>query len=150
MDVRSSPYSQYSPQYNRELIERELLEAGIGYQFAGEQLGGRPKDPACYKNNAVPEGKVDYLHQVDYPAVMRMDFFQVGIQRLLETARENRTAVMCSEGNPAECHRHHLIGRYLITQGVTVLHILSDGQSIRDQQLPNLPDEPPAVQLPLF
>lgn len=36
VDVRSTPYLQYSPQYNRESVERELVEAGIEYMFAGE------------------------------------------------------------------------------------------------------------------
>lgn len=150
LDVRSSPYSQYSPQFDRKNIEASLKEAEIEYRFAGEYLGGRPKDPTCYKNQQVPDGKADYLHLVDYPAVMTKDFFQEGIQQLLEIAKNNRTAIMCSEGDPAKCHRHHLIGRYLTKQGVTVLHIRNDGLNVKDQQLPNLQEEPPATQLKLF
>ena len=123
VDVRSSPYSQYSPQFNRENIELTLQEAGIEYRFAGEYLGGRPKDPSCYKSSELPDGKVDYLHLVDYSIVMTKDFFQKGIQRLIELAQSSRTAIMCSEEDPARCHRHHLIGRYLTGKGITVLHI---------------------------
>jgi uncharacterized protein (DUF488 family) len=57
LDVRSSPYSQYSTQFYRENIEKTLQEAGIEYRFAGDYLGGRPKDPACYKNTETPESK---------------------------------------------------------------------------------------------
>ncbi len=148
VDVRSSPYSQYSPQFNRENIELTLQEAGIEYRFAGEYLGGRPKDPSCYKSSELPDGKVDYLHLVDYSIVMTKDFFQKGIQRLIELAQSSRTAIMCSEEDPARCHRHHLIGRYLTGKGITVLHIRGDGMCIKDQSLPNMPEE--SIQLKLF
>lgn len=150
VDVRSSPYSQYSPQFNREAFEQTVKQAGLEYKFAGEFLGGRPKDPTCYKNSQVPEGHVDFLHLVDYPVVMTKDFFLKGIQRLLQLAEKDRIAVMCSEEDPAQCHRHHMIGKYLVQQGLTVLHIRGDGNIIKDQFLPNIKEEPPAEQLSLF
>ena len=150
VDVRSSPYSQYVPQFNRETFEHTLSLSGIEYKYAGDFLGGRPKDPSCYKGGQIPEGKADYLHLVDYPAVMTKDFFQKGIERLLEIGREKRAAVLCSEEDPAQCHRHHLIGRYLVGQGIVVLHIRGDGKTVKDQLLPNLSNDPPAEQLSLF
>ena len=53
VDVRSAPYSRYSPQFNRELLAPSLEAEGIGYAFAGEYLGGRPKDPDCYREGVV-------------------------------------------------------------------------------------------------
>ncbi len=150
VDVRSSPYSQFVPQFNRENFEHTLHLTGIEYQYLGELLGGRPKDPSCYKNGQLPDGKADYLHLVDYPAVMAKDFFQKGIRQLLEFSSQKRAAVMCSEEDPAQCHRHHLIGRYLTQQGVPVVHIRGDGITVKDQLLPNLKEEPPAEQLSLF
>jgi uncharacterized protein (DUF488 family) len=131
-------------------ILNTLKEAGIGYRFAGNYLGGRPKDPTCYKAKEKPDGSADYLHLVDYPTVMTKDFFQKGILRLIELAIDYRVAIMCSEEDPAHCHRHHLIGKYLAEKGATVLHIRSDGLCVKDQQLPDLPEEPPATQLKLF
>jgi uncharacterized protein (DUF488 family) len=149
-DVRSSPYSQFCPQFNREDFAQKLSQAGIEYKYAGDYLGGRPKDPTCYKDGQIPEGHADYLHLVDYPVVMTKDFFQKGIKRLTKIAEQECLAVMCSEEDPAICHRHHLIGRYLTQQGFTVLHIRGDGNTVKDQVLPNLIDEPPAEQLSLF
>ena len=137
VDVRSSPYSQYSPQFNREAFQKTLQDAGITYKYAGDFLGGRPKDPTCYKDGQIPTGHADFLHLVDYPAVMTKDFFQRGIQRLLEIAQADKAAVMCSEEDPANCHRHHLIGRYLTKNGVAVLHIRHDGNLIKDSLLDN-------------
>jgi uncharacterized protein (DUF488 family) len=61
VDVRSTPYSRYSPQFNRDSLVSNLQDAGIAYGYAGEYLGGRPTDPTCYFAGRVPEGRADYL-----------------------------------------------------------------------------------------
>jgi uncharacterized protein (DUF488 family) len=147
VDVRSQPYSRYNPQYNRESFQHAMAYANIEYIFAGEYLGGRPSDPTCYKGGAMPDGKVDYLKQVDYAEVMQRDWYQRGIQRLLDIAAERLTAIMCSEEDPMKCHRHHLVTQTLLQQGVAVWHIRSDG---RVEQARLLPDKPEAQQLSLF
>lgn len=127
VDVRSLPYSQYTPQFNSENLKADLERAGIAYRFAGERLGGRPKDPACYKNGELPDGHADYLKLVDYAAVAERDWYRAGIARLVELAAARRVAVMCSEENPLQCHRHHLIAQSLIAGGIEVRHIRRDG-----------------------
>lgn len=150
VDVRSSPYSKFSTQFNRESIEQSLKLAGIDYKYAGEHLGGRPTDPSCYKNNQIPDGKADFLQLVDYPKMMTKDGFKKGIQRLLQISEQNQTAVMCSEADPAQCHRHHLIGKFLLQHGIDVLHIRGDGNIVKAQQIPDLNNEPPVEQLEMF
>src|SRR3989304_3669807 len=54
-DVRSTPYSQFTPQFNRELLQKELKIHNISYVFLGEELGARSDNPSCYVN-----GKVQY------------------------------------------------------------------------------------------
>lgn len=127
IDVRSMPYSQYTAQFNREALEQVLHLAGIKYKFAGEYLGGRPKDPACYKQGIVPEGNANYLELVDYPKVAKQAWYLRGIKRLIDIAQADRTAIMCSEENPEHCHRHHLITQTLLGQGMRVFHIRKDG-----------------------
>jgi uncharacterized protein (DUF488 family) len=60
---------------------------------------------------------------------MRRPWFVQGVNRLLELADEQTTAIMCSEENPAECHRHHLIAQFLMAEHpeVDVRHIRGDG-----------------------
>ena len=128
VDVRSVPYSQYTPQFNREAWERTLREAGIRYAFAGEYLGGRPTDPTCYRTGALPDGDADYLSLVDYDEVARRPWFQKGLARLVAIARESRTAIMCSEEDPDRCHRHHLIAQSLLRAGLAVTHIRKGGR----------------------
>jgi uncharacterized protein (DUF488 family) len=125
VDVRSMPYSQYSPQFNREDLQAALDRQGINYAYAGDFLGGRPTDPSCYKIGVVPDGKADYLSLVDYPAVARLPTYRRGLKRLLDLADESRTAIMCSEEDPNRCHRQHLIAQSLLEKGYRMLHIRS-------------------------
>ncbi|SRR5258706_8196029 len=146
VDVRSSPYSQYSPQFNRGDLELFIKNSGIEYKFAGEYLGGRPKDPSCYKNGQIPDRNADFLHLVDYPVVMTKDWFIRGLNRLVQIAQTEKVAIMCSEEDPAACHRHHLIGKALMQKGISVRHIRSDGNMVKAEQIPDLSNEPPAEQ----
>jgi uncharacterized protein (DUF488 family) len=127
VDVRSAPYSRYTPQFNRETLTQTLRGAGIEYAFAGEYLGGRPKDPACYFKGELPDGKANYLTLVNYAAVAEQPWYRKGVTRLLELARERPAAIMCSEEDPAHCHRHHLIAQTLLGEGVQVWHIRGSG-----------------------
>lgn len=127
VDVRTSPYSRYTPHFNDTALQPLLHQHGIEYVFAGNALGGRPSDPAYYIAGVVPEGKGNYLKLVDYPAIAQQDWFQRGVQRLLDIARTRATAIMCSEEDPQRCHRHHLIEGSLRAQGASVVHIRKDG-----------------------
>lgn len=162
VDVRSAPYSRYVPQFNRELIEPFLRDHGLEYRYAGETLGGRPKDESVYRDGALPaedHARSDYLDIVQYDAIMAREWYQRGITRLLQlmsqqAAQNEYVAVMCSEGNPRECHRHHLIARSLIDPAVRIIgtsldvaHILRDGSI---ERLHPLDFEAPPQQIALF
>jgi uncharacterized protein (DUF488 family) len=152
VDVRTAPYSRYNLHFNREILENALKDRSIEYAYAGKYLGGRPKDPACYKNHLLPNEGADYLHLVDYPEVMKRVWFQTGIQRLLELADEQTAAIMCSEENPGECHRHHLIASYLKTEfpEVEVWHIRGDGNVIRAGSILGTVNKTNVEQMTLF
>jgi len=152
VDVRTAPYSRYNPQFNRENLERALAEHGIQYVYAGKYLGGRPADPTCYKSGELPAAGADYLHEVDYDEMMKRSWFIQAVHRLLELANEQTTAIMCSEENPAQCHRHHLIAQYLMTEHpeADIRHIRGDGTVFGACSIRVSADEPLAEQLPLF
>lgn len=152
VDVRSAPYSRYNSQFNKDNLDSVLSQRGIHYAFAGQYLGGRPSDPSCYKSRMLPGEGADYLHEVDYPEVMKRDWFIKGIERLLELADEQTTAILCSEENPAECHRHHLIAKYIMATHpeVSVRHIRGDGRVFGAAAITESLDEPSAEQLPLL
>ncbi len=115
-DVRSSPYSRNFPQFNKETLKIKLKEDGIAYSFLGEELGGRPKDRALYRNGIA-----------DYEQMAKTPEFADGIKRVVEGSRRFRIALMCSESNPLDCHRCLLVGRALKRRGIGVGHVLQDG-----------------------
>lgn len=115
-DVRSSPYSQYNPQFNRDLLQKSLQEHGIAYVFVGQELGARRSERECYL-----EGRADYVLISQTPA------FKRGIERVTQGAAKMRLALMCAEKDPIDCHRCILVTPHLRQQGLQVLHVLSDG-----------------------
>ena len=115
-DVRSSPYSQYNPQFNRELLLRALHDHGISYVFLGEELGARRSERECYLNG-----------RADYKLISHAPGFKRGIERVMQGAKKMRVALMCSEKEPLDCHRCVLVSPHLREQGVNVLHILTNG-----------------------
>jgi uncharacterized protein (DUF488 family) len=116
-DVRTSPFSRYSPQFNREPLTRELRVNHVGYAFLGRELGGRPEGARFYDH----EGHVLYDRLAD------SELFEIGVARLVEGSTRHRVAMLCSEGDPLQCHRHLLIARVLASQDVAVTHIQTDG-----------------------
>jgi len=115
-DVRSTPYSRFNPQFNRERLQRALADAGIRYVFLGEQLGARSQDPTCY----------DADGRVSYARLAMTELFQRGLASL-RTGIEGRVALMCAEREPLDCHRTILIARALDRSGIPIGHILADG-----------------------
>lgn len=152
VDVRTTPYSRYTPEFNKENLESALARRGIRYVHAGKYLGGRPSDQDCYKSRQLPTDDADYLHEVDYTEIMIRPWFVQAVNRLLELAEEQTTAIMCSEENPAECHRHHLIARYLIDEHpeLVVQHIRGDGTVFSARSIRMSVDKPSSEQLPLL
>jgi uncharacterized protein (DUF488 family) len=119
VDVRSSPYSRYVPQANRQALTRTLEAAGIAYRWAGDRLGGKPG------------GEV-----ADYEALQDSAAFREGVADLVALAAERPTAMMCAEGDHRRCHRHKLITPALLAQNVRVLHIQPDGTLVDEAQEP--------------
>lgn len=125
LDVRSSPYSKFRPEFSKEVLQRSLERARIRYLFMGDTLGGQPKEPACHT-----DGKVDY------DKVRAQPFFNEGIARLRKAFEQQRpVALMCSEGRPEQCHRSKLIGEALAVAGIPVCHIDEDGTLLSQTQV---------------
>lgn len=116
-DVRSSPYSRHASQFNREVLQAALKEAGIAYVFLGRELGARREDPWCYEDG-----------QVDFERVAQTDLFRAGLTRLHAGAESYRIAITCSEKDPTGCHRMILVCRHLRDADMSIDHILADGE----------------------
>ncbi len=116
-DVRSAPSSRLNPHFNRDALAQALREADIEYVFLGADLGARSKDPAHYA-----AGKVQYERLENSSA------FKRGIARVMDGIEEYRVALLCAEKDPLTCHRGILISRVLAADGLSVSHILANGE----------------------
>jgi uncharacterized protein (DUF488 family) len=121
-DIRRFPGSRKHPHFNRDRLASALPEAGVEYHWF-ESLGGRRKQPGGSHRNLGLRNE-SFRNYADY---MTTEGFHEAVGRLLELARRKRTAFMCSEGLFWRCHRR-LVSDYLLAQGVTVQHIMPDGE----------------------
>lgn len=117
-DVRSSPYSKYSPQFNKDVLANALPNADIRYVFLGRELGARRSEEGC-----CVEGRTRY------DLIARLPIFQTGLQQVLQGMETHILAIMCSEADPLTCHRTILLCRELIKirPDLRITHILGDG-----------------------
>lgn len=116
-DVRSSPFSRFNPQFNREVVRDSLRAAGIAYVWLGESLGARWEDPAC----------LDEAGNVRFDLVARTERFGEGLERVRRGMQDYRVALMCAEKDPLNCHRTILVCRNLRAPEVRIKHIREDG-----------------------
>lgn len=97
VDVRSHPQSRFCPQYNRKALSSELAEVGITYLFKGKNLGGKGENV----------------------------LFNETIDELVNMAKQGEViCLMCSEKDPAKCHRSQDLASLFLAQGLEVEHIL--------------------------
>lgn len=115
-DVRSSPFSRFTPHFNRGTLQVSMKAAGIHYLFLGRELGARSDDPAHYIRG-----------KVSYERLAKSNRFREGIKRVLKGAKEHRIALMCAERDPLACHRTILVARALEEARAAVMHIGPDG-----------------------
>ena len=124
-DVRSAPYSRHNPQFRKEKLRASVEQAGLRYVWLGTELGGRPPEPEFY----------DAKGHARYDLVAETERFQAGLGRLLTGAAAYRVAIMCSEEDPARCHRRLLVTRALVARGVEVRHLRGDGTMVTEAEL---------------
>lgn len=114
VDVRSTPYSKFAPQYNKELLKQYLKQNAICYIYMGDMLGARYED----KNLLFDDGKVNFKK------VQETKNFQDGILRLERGIDKGyNISLMCSEKEAFDCHRFGLVAEFLSQQSIQVNHI---------------------------
>lgn len=121
-DVRRFAGSRRNPQFSGDTMARTLPVAGVDY-VPMPDLGGRrrarPDTTNTAWRNASFRGYADYMETGEFAAAR---------ERLMDIARERRTAVMCAEAMWWQCHRA-LISDDFKARGWTVLHLLAPGRA---------------------
>ena len=126
VDVRSTPYSKYTPQFNKEALEEKTKLTGIQYQHEPEAFGARQKDPALYTK----EGYLDFDKMRKSAA-----FKQKAAEYMAEADNGKNIAFMCTEKDPISCHRAIMVARGLALEGASVEHILQNGKILSQEEL---------------
>lgn len=127
VDVRTSPFSKFAVDFNRDVLQERSTDLGFKYVFMGAELGGRPDCRECY----------DQEGRVLYEAVRSQEFFRRGIRQLVKGAsvEGRRLCLLCSERKPEECHRSKLLGEVLREEHVELAHIAEDGTVLDQAQV---------------
>jgi uncharacterized protein (DUF488 family) len=125
VDVRSRPYSKYTPHFSGDALRAALRDAEVTYVFLGGELGGRPDEDEYYDD----QDHVLYWRLAESPR------FLEGIGRLEAGIERFRVAIMCSEDDPIGCHRRLLVGRVLAVRGIAVEHIRGSGIVETEEQV---------------
>ncbi len=118
VDIRANPRSRRYPHFNQAELQLAIGQIGLGYHWAGRQLGGLRSSNPRSPHIALPEelrGFADY---------MGSESFQVGATQLTSLAHRVPTTLLCAEREPEHCHRS-LISDYLTLQGLQIIHFLS-------------------------
>jgi uncharacterized protein (DUF488 family) len=115
VDIRTQPASRRHPHFSRIAMETWLP---IAYRWE-PRLGGwrtpRPDSPNVALRDEAMRGYADH---------MRTPEFWDALDEVLGDARRTRTAVMCSEGDPARCHRSLLADAAVLLRATDVRHLL--------------------------
>jgi uncharacterized protein (DUF488 family) len=125
LDIRSHPYSRFAPHFNREELQTAMEAHGIRYLFLGLALGGRPRR----------EDQLDATGHALYGRMAQEPAFTDAIDQLLQGASERRLALLCSCGEPRDCHRRLLVGKVLCDRGSELRHILPDGRVLTERSV---------------
>ena len=122
VDVRRFPYSQRSPQFQKDRLAESLRDAGRKYVWMPILGGRRPTRPDSINRgwrSAGFRGYADYMQTVS---------FGTGLETLMNLASKSTVAVMCAEAVPWKCHRL-LIADALVSREWTVRHIVSPARA---------------------
>jgi uncharacterized protein (DUF488 family) len=121
-DIRAFPMSRRHPHFNREHLELWLPEIGCEYVWEKE-LGGRRKRQMPREQSPNLALRNDSFR--NYADYMLSTQFQSAVDRLVQRAEKQNTAIMCAELLYFRCHRM-LVSDYLVSRGHRVLHILDE------------------------
>ena len=127
IDVRSVPYSEHTPQFNKEVLKSFLNKDGILYAHFGNEFGARRAD--CFQEVEFVKRRLKEIkRQVDFEQGIKTQNFLKGVERLKKALLQGwHVSLMCSEANPIDCHRFSFISRYFYEKlGWDVRHIIKD------------------------
>lgn len=118
MDVRSTPFSKFSPQFNKDELKKFLNKYGVYYIHMGVEFGARREE----KNLYTKEGYLDFEKTAESKQFLN------GVERISKGIEKNfRIAFMCTEKDPIDCHRNILVAKQFYKRNYDIQNILENG-----------------------
>lgn len=124
VDVRRLPGSRKYPHFNDDVLAVKLPARGVSYRREVALTGRRnvsrtiPFEVNGNWRNRSFHNYADHALSAEFGAALR---------GLVDAARHETTAIMCSEGVWWRCHRR-IIADHLLAAGADVRHIMGPGQ----------------------
>ena len=134
-DVRSTPYSAYTPQFNRENLAEACRKEGVAYVYLGDEFGAMRTNPEPMSDGTVSAPLTDGI--VDFTKVRQTEAFRRGVERVSRgLAKGLRIALMCTELEPERCHRAVMVSPAFANK-CPIGHVTRDGEIISHGDLEN-------------
>lgn len=125
IDVRSTPYSKYFHDYDKENLAEKLKKERVVYRNYAQEFGARQNNIFYYPNG--------YL---DFNRFASSSSFLSGKEKIINAMDKGyKFALMCSEKDPLTCHRAILVSREFYKSGLDVIHILPDDKECTQQDI---------------
>ncbi|GAB3662226.1 DUF488 domain-containing protein [Glycomyces tarimensis] len=129
VDVRKTPRSRRSPQFDADAMPSWLDAAEIDYLHLTELGGRRPKQKDVDPSLNAGWQNASFRNYADYTLTPE---FEVGLERLTGMATDRHVVIMCGEPMPWRCHRL-LISNTLTARGWTVVHLMNNAKPKQHQ-----------------
>ena len=117
------PYSRRNPQCNRENLILSLKRKEFSI-FMGTELSVNRNDPSLFTHG-----------RIDFDKLITTDYFQNGINIVIDHIKRLNISLLCAEKDPYRCHRFVLVAYELTQRGIEVKHIREDGRLESQHQL---------------
>lgn len=126
IDVRSSPYSERYPDYNKNAIEPKLKENGIYYRNYVSEFGARQENVNFYSEEGC----------LDFALFAQSEQFLSGVEKIKNSVSKGYNIVLlCAEKEPIQCHRTILVARVFSDLGYKIIHLMPDNQTKTQKQI---------------
>lgn len=121
VDVRSKPRSRLY-QFDQRWLQTAVEEAGLRYRFLGDRLGGVPRDPQI-----AVRWRQGHLDPIIVGHLRTTEEWHDGLDELVKLVAsrggEANVCIMCSEGDPNECHRKAVALDVAELLGAEIIHL---------------------------
>ncbi len=125
IDVRSSPFSNYYSDYNKDALERTLKQHNILYRNYANEFGARQTNSDFYSGDIV-----------DFDKFIKSTQFLQGVSKIKKGIECGYNFVlMCAEKDPIKCHRSIMLGKGFSNSSFEVKHIISKNELESQKEL---------------